>query len=143
MQKYALNVYLKSWNSDYDDLLCESKLPKLETRRIVARLCHMYKIIHDLTDFPNSPVRQRVLSYDSRSVNSISLVPVWSSTSLYKFSFFPHVITLWNKIVVMFNILECDTLNSFKLFLYIIINDQGATAPQYGCQDRCACYVST
>ena len=51
VQKFALRVCLKSWDMSYDDLLSNSKLSSLRKRRLLASLCHLYKIIRGLTDF--------------------------------------------------------------------------------------------
>ena len=45
IQKFALRVYLKSWDKNYDDLLLNSELPSLQKRRVLASLCHLYKIL--------------------------------------------------------------------------------------------------
>ena len=73
-----------------------------------------------MTDFPNSPVEHRGISYSSRSVNSLSLIPFRFRTSLYHFSFPPHTITIWSKIVGMYDITDYDTEHSFMNFLYLI-----------------------
>ena len=66
VQKFALRVCTKSWDSDYNALLSRTSLPSLQTRRVQASLCHLYKIIHNLTDFPEAPVSNRVIPYHSR-----------------------------------------------------------------------------
>ena len=120
VQRFALRVCLRQWNLNHEELLLMSRLPTLRSRRTVARLCQLYKILSDMTDFPNSPVEDRDISYSSRSVNSLSLVPFRFRTSLYQFPFFPHTITIWNKIVGMYDITDYDTVHSFKNFLYSI-----------------------
>ena len=118
VQRFALRDCLRQWNLNHEGLLLMSRL--LRSRRIVARLCHLYKILSDITDFPNSPVEHRDISYSRRSINSLSLVPFRFRTSLYQFSFFPNTITIWNKIVGKYDITDYDTVHSFKNFLYSI-----------------------
>ena len=52
VQKFALPVCLKSWDSDYNELLRVSNLPPLHKRRAQLSLCNLYKIIHNLCYFP-------------------------------------------------------------------------------------------
>ena len=87
VQRIALGVCLRQWNLIHEELLQMSTLPMLRSRRTVARLCQLYKILSDMTDFPNSPVEHRDISYSSHSVNSLTLVPFRFRTSLYQFSF--------------------------------------------------------
>ena len=77
VQKFALRVCIPwpspAWDSDYKDILSRTSLPSLQTRCVQMSLCHLYKIIHDLTDFPETPVSNRVIPYSNRSVNTQSL----------------------------------------------------------------------
>ena len=66
VQKYALKVCTKSWDASYEDLLSKASLPSLQ-RRIQTSLCHPFKIINELTDFPEAPVSIRQSHYNSRS----------------------------------------------------------------------------
>ena len=52
VQKFALRVCLKSWSATYTELLEQSNLPSLQTRRQHAKLCHLFKIINEATFFP-------------------------------------------------------------------------------------------
>ena len=42
VQKFALRVCTKSWDSNYDELLATTKLPSLKDRRTQACLCHHF-----------------------------------------------------------------------------------------------------
>ena len=59
VQKYALRDCFKSWDSNYEALLSMASLPSLRERRMQASLCHLFKIINGLTDFPGAPVAKR------------------------------------------------------------------------------------
>ena len=65
VQRFALRVCLRQWNLNHEELLLMSRLPTLRSRETVARLFHLYKILSDMTDFPNSPVEHRDVSYSS------------------------------------------------------------------------------
>ncbi len=109
VQRFAMRVCLGQWDLKQEELLSASSL---ETRRVVARMCHLYKILHDMIDFPNPPVER------GRSVNSLSLVPIRFRTSMYQYSFFPHAVTLWNKLVSKYNKEDIVTVSVFKYFLF-------------------------
>ena len=51
VQKFALQVCLKSWDTNYDELLSAADIPSLQHRRIQQSLCHLFKIINGLIDF--------------------------------------------------------------------------------------------
>ena len=54
VQRFALRVCLRQWNLSHEELLLMSRLPTLRSRRTVARLCQLYKILSDMTDFPTT-----------------------------------------------------------------------------------------
>ena len=55
VQKYALRMCTNSWELSYD-----------ESRRTRASLCHLLKIVHGLTDFPEAPISRQLFHYNSR-----------------------------------------------------------------------------
>ena len=95
-QKFGLKVCFKDWRSDYKDLLSRANLPTLEARRSQARLCHLYNIMNDLTDYPNVPIKLRTFSYSSRSNNSRAIVPMKCRSSQCQNSLFFKTIPQWN-----------------------------------------------
>ena len=48
VQKFALRVYLKSFDMDYTDLLRNAAL---QLRRQRDCPCHLYKMVHGITDY--------------------------------------------------------------------------------------------
>ena len=70
-QKFGLRVCLKDWSSDYTNLLSAAKIPTLSSRRSQARLTHIFKIIHQLTDFPDAPIVP--------STTTVDLTTLWPS----------------------------------------------------------------
>ena len=56
VQKFALHMTTRSWDSSYQDLLELVDLPTLEHRRLEARLCPLYRarIIHNLCYYDSS-----------------------------------------------------------------------------------------
>ena len=112
VQKFALRVSLKTWDSNYQNLLTMSSLPTLLSRRIQARLCHLYKIVNGITEFPDAPIEHKVPRYSNRSANMATLSVPRFKTNSYQFSFFPETISMWNKLPKY--IVESDSLTLFK-----------------------------
>ena len=112
MQKFGLRMCLKSWNESYDDLLIRTKL---KTRRMQMKLCHLFKIIKKMTEFPDAPIATRTTSYQSRLINSISLTIPWARTSVYQYSFFPNALNQWNKLPE--DMTNANNIMSFKKLL--------------------------
>ena len=54
VQKFALRMATRSWDSSYQDLLELVDPPTLEHWRLEARLCLLYRIIHNLCYFDSS-----------------------------------------------------------------------------------------
>ena len=93
VQKFGLRMYFKSWNESYDDLLERAKVPPLKMRREQMKLCHLFKIIKMITEFPNAPVTPRAVPYKSRSINSVNTISIpWANILSYQQSFFPHTL---------------------------------------------------
>ena len=87
--KYALKVCTKSWDASYEDLLSKASLPSLQQRRIQTSLCHLFKIINELTDFPEALVSIRQSHYNSRSTAAKTLsVPTFRTCSYQNLFFF-------------------------------------------------------
>ena len=93
----------------YEHLLERAGLPALSERRKRAKLCHLFKIIHELTDCQFAPVHTKMPSYDTRQVANLSLQ---DHTSQFLFTFYPHSISLWNSLPP--NIQTISSLHTFK-----------------------------
>ena len=98
VQRFALRVCLKSWSTDQEHLYSLSRIPALVDRRKQARLCHMYKIVNDQTDFPEAPLQYRAINFVTRSSHSQQLRNIAARTSQYQNSFFPRTIAQWNSL---------------------------------------------
>ena len=112
VQKFALRVCTKSLDANYSSLLEMSGLPSLESRRVNAKLCNLYKIINGLTYHPDAPILDRVLPYPSRSVHGRAIVPLQCHSLQYQNSFFPSSIAEWNSLPP--DVVSIPTLPSFK-----------------------------
>ncbi len=118
-QKFALKVCLKKWGNSFSylGLLHQADLRSLGDRRSLASLYHLYKLLFKICDYPEDTLQKRHLPYNTRHVNELSLAPVSCRTSVYKNSFFPKTIELWNKIVAKCDLSACTSLESFKTIL--------------------------
>ena len=55
VQKFATNICVKSWNSlDFQERLDKLHLETLRKRRSIYKLCHLFKLVHRLSNFPNA-----------------------------------------------------------------------------------------
>ena len=70
IQKFALKVCFKQWNSSYPELLELSTLPSLLMCRKLLNLVHFYKLVNNLFEFPNCPLALCSLHYPNRSGGS-------------------------------------------------------------------------
>ena len=73
VQKFALKMCLKSWSTNYQQLLLEASLPSLETRRSAQKLNHLYKIINKITHYYyyylDAPIIRRKVPYSKATPN--------------------------------------------------------------------------
>ena len=115
VQKYALKVCMKSWDTSYEDLLATSNVPSLEFRRKYNSVCHLFKIFKGLTDYPSPPITLQNFHYNVRSAGSNVLTIPKFRTCTYQHSFFPSTIAKWN--MLSKETRECKSLGSFKCLL--------------------------
>ena len=111
-QKFGLKVCLKDWSSDYTSLLSKANIHSLSMRRSQARLSHMFKIMHKLTDFPDVPIDLRTFHYNSRSDNSMAITPFQCQSTQFLNSFFPRTASQWNSLPK--SVVSKNTVTSFK-----------------------------
>ena len=72
-QKFALRTCFKDWTCSYEELLARAHLPTLAERRKRAKLFHLFKIIHGLTDCQSAPIQVKSPTYDTKQVSNLSL----------------------------------------------------------------------
>jgi hypothetical protein len=87
----------------------------LEIRRNNARLVMMYRIVYELVDIPSAPHLQKSSLYGTRGHSIKFLVP-HSRTSVYRNSYFPQAIRLWNNLPGQ--LVVAVSLDSFKAQLF-------------------------
>ena len=98
VQKFALKVCFKHWDSRYDDNLQMAQLPDLKSRREYLNLCYFFKLVHGIFAFPNNPSILRQINYPTRNSRDDLFVRPPARCNSFHYSFFPHTIALWNSL---------------------------------------------
>ena len=113
VQRLATKICTKTWNTaTYEDRLSALKLSTLKSRRRYLKLCYQYKIINNLSFFPNFPLTIRPVAYTTRSHDlTLHNIP-HSRTDSFSYSFFCHTPNLWNKLSS--TVVLSTSLSSFK-----------------------------
>ena len=83
----------------------------LQQRRIEARLVMMYRITHDLVDIPAAQYLHPATVMHIRGHSQRYMLP-FCRTDVYRHSFFPAGIRLWNQLPE--HVATAQTLESFK-----------------------------
>ena len=96
VQKHALKMCTKQWNSSYNDLQQLCSLPTLQQRRLYLDLCTMFKIVQGLFHFTTGIfVEQTPRVTRLQSHHLFDVCPHAHTSSFYN-SFVPHIIHNWN-----------------------------------------------
>ena len=69
VQKFAIKMATHNWNVSYQELQSLISIPTLERRRLELKLCHLFKIVHNLCYFPQDYATVQ---------NDINAVSEWS-----------------------------------------------------------------
>ena len=80
-QKFALRTCCKDWSSQYTDLLGHTRLPSLASRHKQAKLSHLFKIVHGLTDCQCAPVVRKRPLHNTRQVSDLTLQDLPANTT--------------------------------------------------------------
>ena len=95
VQKFAFKMATHNWNASYQELQSLINIPTLERRRLELKLCHLFKIVHNLCYFPqtrsesgNRLLQSAELDLFTNSVcNNHMLIRTHISTLLYHMQF--------------------------------------------------------
>jgi len=109
IQKFALRVCFKSWDSEYNELLRVANLPPLHKRRAQLSLRHLYKIIYNQCYFPPIFSARETRTHVNRS---FLLAQPFVRSNSYFYSFLPNVISLWNSVPE--SVVCAPSLSAFK-----------------------------
>ena len=117
VQKFALRVCSKSWNTDYNSLLDTLNISTLSARRTSLKLCLLFKMLTEIVDYPFCPFTRRHTPYANRHLNTVQLTVPHAHTNQFKYSFFPSATERWNS-------LDFDTcgISSRTSFRFVLAN---------------------
>ena len=127
VQKLALKICTKQWTTSYSTLLTLTRVPSLEKRRQILKLCYIFKILNNIYTFPEpQPLQLQSNGGDhrTRSHNRKLVVP-FARTNSYQFSFFCHTPRLWNELPSKF--VQSTSAELFKERLSIYLNNTHLT----------------
>ena len=96
VQKFALRVCSKSWNSNYESLLSYCRVPTLSNRRKVLKLCLLFNIITGRVVHPNKLFERAIAHYPNDMLTSASCQYCLQEQTIFKNSYFPSTTALWN-----------------------------------------------
>ena len=118
VQKFGLRMSCKQWKSDYVSLLEWADLPTLKTRRCIAKLCYLNKMLRGVTHSSIPLPKSRIMDSRLRSFQDSMLLQPFARTTSYKFSFYPDSIDLWNHLPSW--VRDRPNLSAFKNDLCIL-----------------------
>ena len=116
VQKFALKVCLKQWDTPYHQLLSQACLPDLSTRRKHLSLCYFYKLINGVYLYHDLPLVPHTSQYALR--NNHSVVQFSAHTNCFYYSFFPYVTSLWNTLPD--SITSAPSIYTFKNLVHLV-----------------------
>ena len=103
------------YNSSVSNMILNLSWDTLEHRRIKSRLSLFYKILHGLAAIPVEQYIQPCTFLQTRGSHQYKFHPIFSHKNVYKSSFFPATIPLWN--ILPSETVNCNSLYHFKLYL--------------------------
>ena len=118
VQKFGLRMSCKQWRSDYESLLAWAVLPSLKTRRSIAKLCYLNKMLRGVMHSSIPLPEPRNMDSRLRSFQDSMLLQPFARTNSYKFSFYPDSIALWNHLPPW--VRDSPSLSAFKNNLRIL-----------------------
>ena len=118
VQKFAFKMATHNWNASYLELQSLINIPTLERRRLELKLCHLFKIVHNLCYFPQDIIRVGEWTASvsqTRFVHQFCLQQPYAHTNSYFYSFVPHAISYWNSLPQ--ELVATSSLKAFKFKL--------------------------
>ena len=98
--------------SSVTTMINQLKWQKLEHRRDNSCLCLLFKIIRHQVHFPTNNIPAPAPITTTRQSHERNFLVPYARTDVYKYSIFPNVISLWNKLPE--TIKEIQSLDTFK-----------------------------
>ena len=113
VQRFATKICTKCWNMHYQVRLDRLHLDTLRGRRLYIKQCHLYKLLHGLSIFPNCPITSsHSQPYHTRFKHNLSLHVPSTHTNAYHYSFFCDAPRTWN--LLPHSVTSLPSLSQFK-----------------------------
>lgn len=113
VEKFAMRVITRRWDTGYQDLLNMVNIPSLESRRMHSSMCTLYKIVHGLCFFPPDIVLHGH-NYSQRTNRELFLHQPFARTNAFYNSFVPRATNIWNSLPAS---LVMSSYNTFKAYV--------------------------
>ena len=113
VQKFALRMCAKQWDSSYNDLLQLFSLPSLQQRRLYLDLFTMFKIVHGFFYFPSGVFVEQAPRLTRSQSRKLFVCPYAHTSSFYN-SFVPRTVRNWNTFTAHVPLSFCSSVSSFK-----------------------------
>ena len=114
VQRFATKICTKCWSMHYQVRLDRLHLDTLRGRRLYIKLCHLYKLLHGLSIFPNCPITSsHSQPYHTRFKHNLSLHVPSTHTNAYHYSFFCDAPRTWN--LLPHSVTSLPSLNQFTV----------------------------
>ena len=96
VQKLALRICTRKWDTNYHVLLAANNIPSLSKRRLLLRLCLLYNFVKGTcTLHEYAPIEFKEFHHYSRS-HSLTLKVAYARTNTFLNSFFCDTARQWN-----------------------------------------------
>ena len=118
VQKLALRICTRKWDTNYHDLLAANNIPSLSKRRLFLRLCLLYNFVKGtctLHEYEHIEIKE--FHHYSRS-HSLTLKVPYARTNTFLNSFLCDTARQWNALPSDIIIESCD-VNHFKSRLLV------------------------
>ena len=115
VQKFALRICTKNWNTSYESLLLECNLDSVAVRHTFTRLCLLFKIIHEDVFYLSPPYTIVAQQCESRHLNPQQLTVQFARSNCFKSSFLPYSTAFWK--CLNFDTSEIGSIRTFKFKL--------------------------
>ena len=117
VQRFGLRMALKDWSLGHEQLLQQSSIQKLSDRRSQSRLCHLFKILFELCDFPDADSHLITAGIPSNTARLSQSQNIAISELL-----FPKSINRWNSLPSDYFLLQASLIsNNCYYNIYIIL----------------------
>ena len=114
VQKFALKLISHRWESGYEELISLVNIPKLSNRRLHLKLAQVYKVVHQLCDFPEDVIQSQI-AHSTRLARDLTLHCPFARTNYCYHSFVPSSVRAWNSLNE--TLVNSPSLHSFKHLL--------------------------